>query len=153
MSRSNWRSPECYWEVDANQFNVRDQHELQTMSKERLIDKYSAWMDAQISMAARPYLSTPRRPQPLDHLTQVLATIYEPWGFDNWVCDLRLLELRLALRAYFVDHGAHPAQLTQLAPAYLAYEPTDPFGTGSLQYRKVADGYRAWSVGPDGPIH
>jgi len=150
MNSTAWRDKSEYWQVESSQFTAHDQLELETMSKPRLMDKYTAWMDAQILMATRPYPSGPRRPQPSDHLTQVLATIYKPWGYDNWLCDLRLLELRLALGAYFVDHGAYPIHLTQLVPEYLSCVPADPFGTGTLQYRKEADGYRAWSVGPDG---
>lgn len=60
------------------------------------------------------------------------------------------LLLRLALRAYRMENGAYPMNLSQLAPKYLAQIPIDPFGRGeSWRYRKNSDSYLAWSIGPD----
>ncbi|HEY3285354.1 MAG TPA: hypothetical protein VGN26_24030 [Armatimonadota bacterium] len=57
----------------------------------------------------------------------------------------------LALRAYQLAHGAYPASLNALVPAYLPSAPDDPFAAQpqSLRYRKQGNGYLLYSVGPD----
>ncbi len=54
------------------------------------------------------------------------------------------LLLRLALRAYRVENGVYPDNLTQLAPKYLSKIPRDAFGRGeAMRYRKNGDSYLA----------
>ena len=63
----------------------------------------------------------------------------------------RLLLVRLALRAYRLERGSYPANLSALAPSYLKTIPVDPFGGGeTLRYRTSGDSYTIWSIGPDG---
>lgn len=66
--------------------------------------------------------------------------------------SLRLLAVKLALRAYEKDHPGDPPpnSLDALVPGYLAAVPADPFGTGPLKLRVEETGVRAYSVGPDG---
>lgn len=65
---------------------------------------------------------------------------------------LRLLIIEVALRAYQLDHGSLPTQLTALAPEYLAAQPVDPFASADqpFHYRVTKTGFELWSVGPDG---
>jgi len=57
------------------------------------------------------------------------------------------LMLRLALRAYRLEHGTAPAKFSDLVPNYLAQLPIDPFGKGEKwRFQNGA----AWSIGSDG---
>jgi len=56
------------------------------------------------------------------------------------------LMLRLALRAYRLEHGAPPAKLSDLVPTYLRQIPLDPFGKGEKWHYKNG---AAWSIGPN----
>ena len=60
---------------------------------------------------------------------------------------LRLLAVRLALRAYHLDHGEYPDRLSELAPDYLDAVPADPFGDGALSYRRTGGDYEIRSSG------
>src|SRR5690606_36880393 len=64
-----------------------------------------------------------------------------------------LARLAFPLAAYRADHGAYPASLDLLLPAFVAAIPTDRFHGGhSSVYRRAEDGqgYVLHSVGPDG---
>ena len=57
----------------------------------------------------------------------------------------------LALRAYRLEHGAYPATLAALTPAYLKQIPNDPFAaSGPLHYKRQGSKYVLYSIGPDG---
>ena len=60
---------------------------------------------------------------------------------------LRLLAVRLALRAYHLDHGEYPDSLSELAPGYLDAIPADPFGDGALSYQRTGGDYEIRSSG------
>ena len=64
-----------------------------------------------------------------------------------------LARLAFPLAAYRADHGAYPASLDLLVPAYVAALPADRFHRGRPPvYRRAEDGqgYVLYSVGPDG---
>jgi acetyl esterase/lipase len=62
-----------------------------------------------------------------------------------------LTELGFALAAYHADHGGYPAQLSDLAPKYVAKVPGDIFlDDGALHYKRQGGGYLLYSVGPNG---
>ncbi|MBI2929973.1 MAG: hypothetical protein HYY24_30310 [Verrucomicrobia bacterium] len=63
---------------------------------------------------------------------------------------LRLLTCAVALRWYQLESGAYPTQLAELVPRYLPELPRDPFSAGSFVYRRTGDGFRLYSVGPNG---
>jgi len=63
--------------------------------------------------------------------------------------DFSALRLGVALRLYRADHAAYPDTLDALAPDYLAVLPPDPFSGQGFHYRREADGWVLWSVGPD----
>jgi hypothetical protein len=58
-------------------------------------------------------------------------------------------EVMCALELYRREHGAYPADLGPLAPAYLPALPEDPFSGDPLVYRVEAEGYTLYSVGPN----
>ena len=91
---------------------------------------------------------------PLDHLTQrfVLGDL-DAIRFRVTEPDTQnaLLAVSFALRAYRLDHGAYPATLAALTPAYLSRVPDDPFAiSGPLRYKRQGGKYVLYSVGPDG---
>ena len=60
-------------------------------------------------------------------------------------------DLAFALAAYHADHGEYPAKLAELMPKYVKKIPTDMFnGDADLHYVRKGDGYRLYSVGPNG---
>jgi len=62
----------------------------------------------------------------------------------------RSLEVALALAAWHADHDSYPETLEALVPTSLAAVPDDPFAAAPLRYELTRDGYRLWSVGPNG---
>jgi hypothetical protein len=69
---------------------------------------------------------------------------------DSAAMDSQLTQIALALAAYKADHHAYPAALAELAPRYLASVPEDRFSEKPLTYEAKAQGYRLYSVGPNG---
>ena len=70
---------------------------------------------------------------------------------DRWTMQWQVHELAFALAAYHADHGAYPAKLADLKPKYVPKIPTDMFNhDADLHYTRKGDGYRLYSVGPNG---
>ena len=69
--------------------------------------------------------------------------------YARGICDHAGLRMNVALRLYRADHAAYPDTLDALAPDYLAALPTDPFSGQPFHYRREADGWILYSVGPD----
>jgi hypothetical protein len=63
---------------------------------------------------------------------------------------LRMLIIKLALRAYELDHDRLPDALVELVPDYLPAVPLDPFSDAPIRFRRPGKTYRLDSVGPDG---
>ena len=61
-----------------------------------------------------------------------------------------MTRVAFALAAYRAENGSYPATLADLAPKYLTEIPLDIFSDGDFQYEATDDGYRLWSVGPNG---
>ncbi len=57
---------------------------------------------------------------------------------------------RLAIQAYYRDHGEVPADLEELVPDYLDEIPCDPWGNGTLRSIKNRRSLTVYSVGYDG---
>jgi hypothetical protein len=99
---------------------------------------------------ARRNVSEPKAPN--DPISQALLQVYDRATFEQCLAFAldRLLDTRLALRAYRLDHGRYPDSVAQLAPAYLSRVPLDPFTGGApLKYRPSGAGYVLYSIGPD----
>lgn len=62
----------------------------------------------------------------------------------------RLFAIALSLAIHRKTKGAYPAQLSELAPALSQRVLEDLFSGKSHLYRKTADGYLLYSVGPNG---
>ena len=117
------------------------------------------WIDEQIRLAHQAY--TPQAllvPTPDADLARIswwkqYREIFPKAHFKRLDSDAHnyLLAVAFALRAYRLEHGTEPEQLAALAPDYLTALPNDPFAvTGAFRYRKTADDYLLYSLGPDG---
>jgi hypothetical protein len=65
----------------------------------------------------------------------------------------RCMVATLAVERYRRAHGHWPSTLGDLCPAYLAAVPDDPFGQGTLCYRRLDDGVVIYSLGVSGTDH
>jgi hypothetical protein len=90
------------------------------------------------------------------HLETLLADwsgTYLNWGEQARYWDRkvksRLLILELAMRAYQLQTGRLPEELSNLVPKFLLAVPDDPYGSGPLKYRRSEDSYSLYSVGYD----
>ena len=73
------------------------------------------------------------------------ATVAE----DRLVMNNRLVDVAFGLSAYRQETGQYPVQLEQLVPKYLAKIPEDLFVGKPVRYRRQAQGYLLYSVGPN----
>jgi hypothetical protein len=89
-------------------------------------------------------------------LNEVMLGVFLPFvtaqtsARDKSSARLGLARLAFALAAYRAEHGAFPADLSRLSPEYIGKLPKDVYFDGDFQYETTDDGYRLWSVGPDG---
>lgn len=68
-----------------------------------------------------------------------------------WHAALRLAQTAIAVERYRAVEGGLPTALDELAQKYLAAIPLDPFAAKSpIKYRQTTQGYRVYSIGPDG---
>lgn len=62
-----------------------------------------------------------------------------------------MLIIKLAIRAFQLEHDRLPKTLDELTPTYLPELPADPFGGSRFGYLPAQqDGYILYSYGPDG---
>ena len=66
------------------------------------------------------------------------------------LAELRAAREVVALESYRQRNGSFPEALDVLVPTVLNTSLVDPFSGRPLLYRKTADGYAVYSVGPDG---
>ena len=55
----------------------------------------------------------------------------------------------LALKIYKTKDGNYPEKLESLVPEFLKEVPTDPFSSENLIYKKSANGFILYSLGPN----
>jgi hypothetical protein len=150
MRTPNWRTADGWYE----DYSTTDRVQLLTVTPEAVQRNYLAIMDAQIANARLPY-TAPKAPIPAatDPINATLRPVFTNVGFNFarndsgtavWMCAL-------ALRAFRLENGQYPATLNELAPRYLKEIPPDPFGGGEkLRYKRTANSYLLYSIGPDG---
>jgi hypothetical protein len=121
--------------------------------KRQILDNVRRYMDAVIANARRPYYQTAPPPTvPNDPISPLLLPVFSGTK-ANWAlrdAQWRLTEMRLAARAYELEHGAPPPAATALAPAYLPAVPADPYAPQPMVYRRQGRRAAIYSRGPDG---
>jgi hypothetical protein len=58
--------------------------------------------------------------------------------------------LALAAERFRLEQGRWPQTVAELAPAYIAAAPVDPYGGNTFRLRRLPDGIVIYSIGPDG---
>lgn len=119
-------------------------------TKRELLASSRAYLDAGIKDARRPYYA--RVLPPWVGINQLIAQDLSLPRLKWAVRDARwrIIELRLAARAYQVEHGAPPASARLLVPASLPAVLRDPFADRLLVYRVKGNRAVVYSRGPDG---
>ncbi len=124
-------------------------------NREALFLDHERYVDSQVTLARMPFSKAQQQPE----VRGKLITYYmgfdarsEPRvAVDNGATQKAFLAVALTLRAYWLDHGAYPDDLSYLVPDYLSAVPNDPFaGDAPLRYRIEGERYMLYSIGPDG---
>lgn len=124
------------------------------ISKRRVMDNITRYMNVQIANARLPYAApkaTP--PEPRDPISRTFIPLFIKASIKEAMNRTQnaLLTVSFALRAYYADHGQYPATLQELTPGYLHAIPADPFAlSGTVCYKRTGMRYVLYSVGPDG---
>jgi hypothetical protein len=111
---------------------------------EREIDDFSDFPDQETARAVRAAMKAYAAQPPEVHRQLRRQLEYRQ------AATVRLLAIELALNAYRGQQDHYPERLDALAPEVLPSLPTDPFTGQSFIYRRDADRYTVYSVGPDG---
>ena len=124
---------------------------LSFLNKRGSFVAYTRYMDDSIAASKQPYIaSLVRVPIPNDVLCEILFNLDYLLVLENdrqGIARTAILELRLAIRAYELEHGHLPDTLAQLVPAYLTRLPDDPHAArGSYGYTRNKVGYTLFST-------
>lgn len=88
-------------------------------------------------------------------LGKILVSLLLPATHQAHVAELRLatrsdlVDLAYALASYRLERGEYPQRLEQLAPVHLKTLPSDRFTGEPFVYRREAEGYWLYSLGPN----
>ncbi len=145
-----WRSPDA---TAVEKPSLKERIRLHTIPKQRIMDDLDAIYARDIANAKAPYLQQKAPLNIADNPFNGMFGVSEQtrdYDARDLVGD-NFLMLRLALRAYQLENGAPPPNLTALVPNYIRAVPADPFGGGeALSYKVSGKSYLLWSIGPDG---
>jgi hypothetical protein len=67
---------------------------------------------------------------------------------DHWSVIMGSAATAVALRRFRIDHGAYPARLDELVPAYLKAVPIDPYAGGPPEYVRSGSGFELRTLAP-----
>jgi hypothetical protein len=138
---------------DSDIIDWKTEFRIWTVSKRAIMHHFTRHMDALIANTKKPYPASAKSPPlPNDPLCAKILPIYDRAWMLSAVARTEndLLMVSFALRAYKADHGAYPANLEALSPAYLNAIPIDVFSAGPLKYKVTGKSCILYSVGPDG---
>jgi len=129
--------------------------EVASISKRRIINDYTRYVDTQIANMKLPYPAAPKAEPPLPDdsfaVALVPSSVKLQYTDANNETQNNLLTVTVALRAFAAERGHYPAALTELVPAYLKALPADLFAqNGTILYKQTGKTYVLYSVGPDG---
>ena len=149
-----FHQPRKEWIGESNGAELQQKLSIYTVSKQKVMDNYTHYMDTLIANGKQPYSTKAQNPPiPTDPICSILCPLYSKARLEFLVNETQdnLLLRSLALQAYHADHGSYPATLQPLVPAYLATLPADPFAAkGTFKYRRTPTAYLLYSIGPDG---
>ena len=140
--RNQLKADQCRSLIDA----------LETIDGERepiskIVARDRAWTASGYSIFARAALAL----SPTVNNMVNASTASAKSSSDRNAARLRLLIAEFAIECYRQETGIYPPSLEALVPKYLARVPEDPFVGRPLRYRLATpEGYRVFSVGPDG---
>jgi hypothetical protein len=107
-------------------------------------------------MLRRVFLSGESRSKMMGHqMSNILASLLLPAVQVTVIAELKaeqrleLTRLAVLLAAYRAEHDAFPEELADLVPGYLKDVPPDRFRDEPPVYKREADGYLLYSVGPN----
>jgi hypothetical protein len=121
--------------------------------KRRILNNVRRYMDAVIANARKPYYQNAPSPTvPNDPISPLLLPVFNgvksAWARRD--AQWRVTEMRLAARAFELEHGAPPPTAAALVPAYLPAVLQDPFAPQPMVYRRQGTRAAIYSRGPDG---
>lgn len=126
------------------------------LSRAAVLADFERCVDEHITLARMPYSAACEQPEPTgNYVSRNLLTFGAQSATQltvaSGITQKACLAAALALRAYRLDQGAYPGELSDLVPDYLDSIPQDPFaGDAPLRYRIDGDRYVLYSIGPDG---
>jgi hypothetical protein len=114
----------------------------------RRVDRYYRGLAAELR---KPYPQRTLTEPPDDPVLGQVGISGGHWALTHVRVEtnLRILRLELALEEYRARHGRYPERLASLAPALLAREPLDGFTDQPFKYRRSANHYLLYSLGPN----
>ncbi|HZT41723.1 MAG TPA: hypothetical protein VFA07_06020 [Chthonomonadaceae bacterium] len=122
---------------------------LYLVSKKQIMDGCTHYLDRWIAKAGQPYAAhVASPPLPDNDISKSFVFDYSRlWSRDVQIQARNvLLLLRLALRAYHLEHGRYPTALKDLIPSYLTRLPDDPLAMqGSFSYHRDGSTYTLFS--------
>ena len=146
------RTLQDIWEDIKEGSDMKHYVSFASASQRGMFNDYSDYMGKAIAESRKPYASR----KPIPNLSGPLSIVdpdFQNLSLEDTFNETQnaFLLVALALQAYQVEHGAYPATLAALVPAYLPAIPADPFArAGSLKYILGREQYVLYSVGPDG---
>ncbi|MBW3624835.1 MAG: hypothetical protein KY468_15640 [Armatimonadetes bacterium] len=130
------------------------------------LQRTDAYMQRLKSIVRKPFSERPPEPSPdvypsreeiRENAQSDLIAVMMGTNDYTWLKSLsnaarkRMLAVRLALHAFWKEHGRYPFTLEELAPGYLRKLPRDPFApTAPIGYLPQGEKFVLYSVGPDG---
>jgi hypothetical protein len=122
-----------------------------TTDKRQIMLDYLQYMDSCIAVARSSPTSLPAYPRPpSDPINQSLAmdVASAHMALNAAASDDARIQLKIALRRYYLDHGSYPAGLAALCPTYLNALPADHQSGGwPYAYRRTNGSYTLTSTG------
>ena len=119
------------------------------LNKRASLTSFTRYMDASIAAAKQPYpTKVAAIPIPNDVICKMVCIDFtRSIEFDRQAQAVTgMLELRLAIRAYELEHGHLPEKLEELVPEYITRLPDDTHvASGSYGYTRDKIGYTLFS--------
>jgi hypothetical protein len=135
---------------DSLQFGVR----YAFTPKKEILANYRRMMAQYVAKARKPYGQRgPDPPRPTDPINQLLLPAFSQsmFAWDRSFANARLIEGKLAARAYSLRHGRMPARMEDVSPEIVPSVPIDWYGGKPLRIGPLEGNGPSvvYSLGPD----